>query len=102
MDGSANDTAEINATLIGKLFFKEQLDVPCRHLLEKMVSHSGQGITSTQGHVEVWLCSGQTFNSMLPYQILALRNVRNTGTEKLPVQTVATCKKDYVKKHRLK
>jgi len=29
---------------------------------------------------------------MPPYQILALRNVRNTGTAKLPVQTFATCK----------
>jgi len=39
---------------------------------------------------------------MNPYQILVLRNTRNTGTTKLPVLAFATCKKITPQKLHLK
>ena len=46
-----------------------------------------------QGRAEVWWCPGQILVCMRPYQILVLRNVRNTATAILPSQTFATCKR---------
>ena len=39
----------------------------------------------------------RTLNCLHPYNILLLRNVRYTGTSKLPVQTFATQKDDATK-----
>ena len=45
---------------------------------------------------------GKILDCITPYQNLALRNVRNTGTAKLPLQTFATCKMITLKKLHLK
>jgi len=45
-----------------------------------------------QGRPEVWPSPGQILDVVPPYHILVLRNVKYTGTSKLPAQTFTTFK----------